>query len=249
MELRPILPNSDYQDTPWTKNRSHITDRAVQTVGGSNKTRTSKTLICLAGGIGRTANALWDLGFGQVFNSDIRESHLNVGKTYYKNIKHVVQDYHKPVAEYDYFLHEDIFDQTYREDTYKTIANWNQVAEHYLDSYTYCVYRFNCRRLDQAFEHKERHGKMYIDEKFSSGELVLSIDTSHVEDLVVEPCELSLKTFKTSIPKVTTHRYQCFGQTNAWLDGKAVGFAGNIINNGLNRYFDTVDNVFRHNES
>ncbi len=249
MELRAIPRNSDYQDTPWTKNRSHIVDRAVQAVSKSNKTRTNKTLLCLAGGVGRTANALGDLGFDRVFSSDIRQSHLNVGKTYYKNIGHVLQDYTTPVAGYDYFLNENIFDQTYREDTYKIIADWNRVSEHLLDSYTYFIYRFNCRRLDQAFEHKERHGKIYINKKFSSGELMLRIDTSQVEDLVVEPCDLSLKTFETRIPKVTTHSYQCIGQTNAWLDGEAIGFAGNIINNGLNRYFDTVGNVFKDNES
>jgi hypothetical protein len=149
MELRAIPRNSDYQDTPWTKNRSHIVDRAVQAVSKSNKTRTNKTLLCLAGGVGRTANALGDLGFDRVFSSDIRQSHLNVGKTYYKNIGHVLQDYTTPVAGYDYFLNENIFDQTYREDTYKIIADWNRVSEHLLDSYTYFIYRFNCRRLDQ----------------------------------------------------------------------------------------------------
>lgn len=249
MDLRPILPSSDFHDTPWTKNRSRITDRAEQAVAKSNKTHTNKNLICLSGGVGRTANALGNLGFSKVFNSDIRESHLNVGKTYYKNIQHVLQDYNTPVEGYDYFLHEDIFDRTYREDTYKIIANWNKVSEHLLDSYTYNIYRFNCKRLDQAFEHKERHGQIYMDEKFGSGELLLSIDISQVQDLVVEPYDMSLKTFETKIPKVTTHSYQCIGQTNGWLNGQAVGFAGNVINNGLNRYFDTVDNIFKDSES
>ena len=97
--------------------------------------------------------------------------------------------------------------------------------------------------------HDSASRQLRANEKFSSGELMLRIDTSQVEDLVVEPCDLSLKTFETRIPKVTTHSYQCIGQTNAWLDGEAIGFAGNIINNGLNRYFDTVGNVFKDNES
>ena len=204
-------------------------------VKNSDKDFKNKTLLCLGGGCGRNADAIKNLGFAKVTNADIEPLHLIQGKKYYKDIEHIKLDRDVPVEGYDYFLYEDIFDEAYNQHTISNIKKWNTVSEHIISNYAYTVYKFNSKRLDQAFEQPEEFGNEYIKKKFGGGNLQVMADFSQVESLETEPCMVSLNDFKVNVDKVTTHTYQAIGQTALWLDNKPIGFKATLINDGLHQ--------------
>ena len=235
MYIKPIIKPDDFQDPTWGKHRTIKKQMMFDAVKNSNKHFKDKTLICLGGGCGRNADALRSLGFAKVINADINPKHLAIGERCYKEVEHIELDRDKPVDGYDYFLYEDIFDEAFNQHTLSNIAKWNNVSEHVLSFYDYTIYKFNSKRLDQAYKQPEEWGNKYMKHKFGQGNLQIMAEFSQVEDLETQPYRLSLIDFIINISKIESHSYQAIGQTELWLDNKPIGFKATLINNGLNK--------------
>tara|TARA_B100001094_G_scaffold331890_1_gene401791 strand:+ start:351 stop:1097 length:747 start_codon:yes stop_codon:yes gene_type:complete len=244
MYIKPILHPEDFIDTTWGKNRSRKSKMMFDAVKNTNKNFKDKTLICLGGGCGRNADKLRQLGFSKVTNADINEKHLSIGKKYYKEVEHIKLDRDNPIKGYDFFFYEDIFDEAFNWHTLLNIAKWNNVSEHVLSEYSYTIYRFNSKRMDQTYKQSEKIGDAYIDKKFGEGNLQIMADFKQVEDLAFKNFTLSLTDFNISIEAVKSHSYQAIGQIEHWVDDAPVGFKATLINYGLHKYLDKKNLVF-----
>ena len=108
-------------------------------------------------------------------------------------------DRDNPIEGYDFFFYEDIFDEAFNWHTLLNIAKWNNVSEHVLSEYSYTIYRFNSKRMDQTYKQSEKIGDAYIDKKFGEGNLQIMADFKQVEDLTFKNFTLSLTDFDIGI--------------------------------------------------
>ena len=230
--------SSKFGNGAWCHRRELSTKLTVDLVKESPYNFEGKSLICLGGGVGRTAHELLKLGFSEVTNLDIHQGNIMIGNKYYPDVKHIQGDYKIPQGKYDYFLWEDIFDLTYNEWLFLDIAKWNESCCHIVPSQNVNIYEFDSKRLDQTFKQAEKEGDNYIQNYFFNGNGILYMDLNSVDNLKITNYPLSLTTFDIDIPTSTSHSYLAFGMTYDWLDGKEMSFKATLINKGRQRKYD-----------
>ena len=235
--------DSKFFNGAWCHRRELSTKLTVDLVKKSPYNFKGKSLICLGGGLGRTANALLKLGFSKVANLEINPVNVMLGKKYYPDVQHILGDYTVPNDQFDYFLFEDIFDLTYHEWIFCHIMNWSTVCTHIVTEQEMNIYEFDSKRLDQTFEQSEKEGNEFIANHFFNGN-VLYTDLSSVENLKITKYKMSLTDFDFDIQPSKTHSYLAFGMTYDWLDGKEMSFKATLINKGRQRRYDSVTKKF-----
>ena len=116
--------NNLWNDTTWNYWPTLRKEKIYNDIKNLNLKLTGKKLLCIAGGIGRNANALSKLGC-DVTNSDIEESYITLGRKYYPNIKHIIHDMNtQPLSNYDYVLFEDCWNRPFNLDTFTIMNKW-----------------------------------------------------------------------------------------------------------------------------
>ena len=227
----------------WCHRRELSTKLTVDLVNTSPYNFKGKSLICLGGGLGRTANALLKLGFSEVANLEINPLNVMLGKKYYPDVKHIQGDYNIPIDTYDFFLFEDIFDLTYNEYIFCNIMKWNEICPHIVTEQEMNIYEFDSKRLDQTFKQTEKEGNEFIENHFFNGN-VLYTDLASVENLKITKYKMPLTNFDFDIHPSNTHSYTAFGMTYDWLEGEEMSFKATLINKGRHRKYDSATKKF-----
>ena len=80
-----------WQDTTWNFSPTERKEQILAHVKALGLNLVNKKILCLAGGVGRNANALREL-CDDVTNSDYEDFYLNIGKKLYPEVKHINYD-------------------------------------------------------------------------------------------------------------------------------------------------------------
>lgn len=237
MHLKEIgkIQTMSWDDATWTGATTARKEIIVNDIANMNLDLQDKKVLCLAGGIGRNANALRHFGC-QVTNSDKENTFIKLGKKTYPDVKHIVYDiFDDPISGYDYVVMENFWHNRLRwSHTIKCAQRWKDYATVLPLSTKLKIYKFNSKLLTGHYRQEEEVGNQFIKAKLNSGNIEGRLDESEVEDLLVEDIEISMDNPIVKLEKCTSHDYQMLGHD---IIGLPNHFRGFFVNNGLHEQF------------
>jgi hypothetical protein len=224
-----------WHDTTWNYWPTLRKEKIYNDIKNLNLKLTGKKLLCIAGGIGRNANALSKLGC-DVTNSDIEESYITLGRKYYPNIKHIIYDMNtQPLSNYDYVLFEDCWNRPFNLDAFTIMNKWKNYTTVLPSQANLKIFKFNSDMIDNCYLQEEDIGNLYIKKQLSSGNIFARIYLSDIQDLETEDISIDILNLNIKIPKSEKHNYQLLGAHELGWKNRISGI---FINNGLNIYID-----------
>lgn len=224
-----------WNDTTWMGATTARKEIIINDIENMNLDLQDKKVLCLAGGIGRNANALRRFGC-QVTNSDIRDTYIKLGKKTYPDIKHFIYDiFDNPIPGYDFVVIENFWCNRLKwKNTIECAQRWKDYATVLPLSMKLKIYKFNSKLLTDHYHQEEEVGNKFIQTKLNSGKIEGRLNKSEVENLVIENIEISTLNPVISIEKCNSHDYQMLGYDSIGLPNH---FRGLIVNNGLHEKF------------
>ena len=234
-----------WNDTTWNSWPTLRKEKIYNDIKNLNLKLTGKKLLCIAGGIGRNANALSKLGC-DVTNSDIDEFHIKLGRKYYPNIKHIIHDMNtQPLSNYDYVLFEDCWNRSFHQKiihSFTIMNKWKNYTTVLPSKANLKIFKFNSKMIDDCYLQEEHIGNLYIKKQLSSGNIFARIYLSDVQDLETEDISINILNLNIKLPKSEKHNYQLLGTYEIGFKNRINGI---FINNGLNIYLDDEHKFIR----
>ena len=233
-----------WQDTTWNFSPTERKEQILAHVKDLGLNLVNKKILCLAGGVGRNANALREL-CDDVTNSDYEDFYLNIGKKLYPQVKHINYDMNDdPLTGYDYVLFERCWSMNYVWDQFKYIHKWKDHAEIIPQNLINIkVFQFNSKLFTRLYRQEENVGNKFIAHEMSNANLEGYVYHSEVEDLLVQDINVSIDNFEIEIPNCKNREYQMIG---CYIPGMHDCFRGIFINKGIKGKFNKKINEFEY---
>jgi hypothetical protein len=225
-----------WQDTTWNFATTERKKQIVNYVKSLGIDLKNKKILCVAGGVGRNANALTAL-CDNVTNSDYEDFYLNIGKKLYPNVNHINYDMNnEPLTGFDFVLFERCWSMNYVWEQFHYIDKWKGHAEIIpQELIDIKVFQFNSKLFKRLYHQEETIGNMFIQQEMSNAQLEGYIYHSEIEDLVVSDLQVSIDQFKFDVPACTNKNYQMLG---TYIPGMDNCFRGIFINRGIKGSFN-----------
>ena len=200
-----------------------------------------KKVLCLAGGVGRCANALRQFGC-EVTNSDINKQYVKMGKRLYPEVKHIQYDIlGDPLSGYDYVVNENCWGNPMSWKMNLGICRkWKDYATLLPTTITLKIWKFNSKQLSDWYKQEEEVGTQHIEDYLSHGAILGHIPKFWLQDLEEKDYVIDLTNPFIKIPECTTHDYQVFGR---WMYGLPDWLMGLFVNKGYKEKFSNY-NIF-----
>ena len=194
----------------------------------------NKKILTIAGGVGRNADALRNLG-AKVTNSDLGKFLVPIVKKYYPKINHIVYDMNNdPLEGFDYVIWEQIWIRAYDFKLWENMYKWKNFARIIPNPIQLKLFKFNSDYMDKIYYQPEKVGNDYIKKQFGDGICDVKMETDNIEDLVEEDIEIDLFNLNIDIPTVSSHRYQILGFKPGFIPNRIEGI---FISNGIKLNF------------
>ena len=195
----------------------------------------NKKILTIAGGVGRNADALRNLG-AKVTNSDLGKFLVPIVKKYYPKINHIVYDMNNdPLEGFDYVIWEQIWIRAYDFKLWENMYKWKNFARIIPNPIRLKLFKFNSDYIDKTYYQPEKIGNEYIKKQFGAGTCNVKMETNDIEDLITEDIDIDLFNMNINIPKVSSHRYQILGFMPGFIPNRIEGI---FISNGIKLNFE-----------
>lgn len=193
-----------------------------------------KKVLFLHGGIGRLTNYARSIGI-DAYCLDLSKICETLARENYPSVPFIRADTSNPQKGWDAVFIEDTNCGPGNTKYLKTASVWQNYSTIYPKTLSFYVYRFNSKKIDEAFDVPEAGGRAYFKKILEDGHVRIKMDKSEVEDLEIEEhiydLNRPLNTSVNILPN-TTHTYQGIGQAQWRMHPDTDKIDMAIYNNG-----------------